>query len=101
MPRNCLSETGFSFSSCSVKSGALSLIFMSQYLYLKIVRRATSLLLLTCALPVLGQYSSARRSEPRNTTRAVAVVEIDAKGLARLYPVMLMLEGRVRRLAVR
>jgi hypothetical protein len=44
---------------------------------------------------MLGQYSSARRSEPRNTTRAVAVVEIDAKGLARLYPVMLMLEGKI------
>lgn len=67
---------------------------MTQYLYLKIVRRATWLLLLTCALPMLGQYSSARRSEPRNTTRAVAVVEIDAKGLARLYPVMLILEGK-------
>ena len=68
---------------------------MTQYLYLKILRCATSLLLMTCALPLLGQYSSARRSEPRNTTRAVAVVEIDAKGLARLYPVMLMLEGKI------
>src|SRR4051794_26514811 len=68
---------------------------MSQYLYLKIVRCATLLVLVACALPVLGQYASGRRSEPRNTTRAVAVVEFDAKGLARVYPVMLMLEGKI------
>jgi hypothetical protein len=68
---------------------------MTQYLYLKILRCATSLLLVTCALPMLGQYAAARRSEPRNTTRAVGVVEVDAKGLARLYPVMLMLEGKI------
>ena len=71
------------------------MISMTQYIYLKILRCATSLLLVTFALPMLGQYSSGRRSEPRNTTRAVGVVEIDAKGLARLYPVMLMLEGKI------
>ena len=44
---------------------------------------------------MLGQYASGRRSEPRNTTRAVAVLEVDAKGQGRLYPVMLMLEGKI------
>jgi hypothetical protein len=68
---------------------------MTQYLYLKILRCATSLLLVTCALPMLGQYAASRRSEPRNTTRAVAVLEVDAKGTGRLYPVMLMLEGKI------
>lgn len=65
---------------------------MTPYKYPKMLIRAIVLVLLAAALPLGAQYR--RPPEVRKTPRALAVLEFDSTGRARLFPVMIMLEGK-------
>lgn len=79
------------FSSGRLKSGAFSLMSMTRYLYPKLLRYAIAAMVVMGSVHALGQY---RRTQPRLTPRALAVLELDAKGGSRLFPVMIMIDGK-------
>ncbi len=58
------------------------------------LRRAIALLItgLVFSLAASAQY---RRPEPRKTPRALGVLEIDKQGKARLFPVTIIVEGKI------
>ena len=113
MPRNCFSETGFPFSSGSVKSGALLLISMMQYLYLNSRRRAIAIAQrdVTAGAALCGaQIRDRTQHQPpppgdnnqtqlnakkaKHGPRAIAVLEFLPGGGARLVPVALWIDDR-------
>ncbi len=89
MPRNCDSFTVFPFSSCVVKSGALSFTFMTPYSYRKTRRFVTVLAILAFSFSLCAQPS--RRDQP--VLRGTAVLESAGVGW-RLIPVCIYSGGK-------
>jgi hypothetical protein len=98
LPRKSFSDTGFSFSSSKVKSGALSLTSMAfspsrSRLYSRIAGPV-----ILVALPFLiPQYVCAQssRSTPKSKgPRATALLQLPENGKPRLIPVCILIDGK-------
>ena len=98
LPRKSFSDTGFSFSSGKVKSGALSLTSMAiSPLRSRLYRRsswAVICLLLILGAPKLLRAQSGRSATKSKGPRATALLQLPENGKARLIPVCILVEGQ-------
>ena len=78
------------FSSGRVKEGALSLMFITHQLY----RKAAVCAIVTCVTGFLLAQISQPKQKPRTGPRAISVLEMDAKGRARMVPVTILIQER-------
>lgn len=97
LPRKSFSDTGFSFSSSKVKSGALSLRSMGvspsrSRLY---SRLAWSVILVASAFTPNNLCAQTSRTGPKSKgPRATALLQLPENGKPRLIPVCILIDGK-------